>query len=110
MNHISKFSDSPPGSAVDARKDLFALLEQRVDAMAERHREVLARAEELRRQVADRDREIAELARRVSQLQRLRDELAGRVDHVIQRIDRMSEWAASLPDESQQGDVEGPQA
>jgi uncharacterized coiled-coil DUF342 family protein len=110
MNHISKFADSRAAGSVDARKDLFALLEQRVEAMAERHREALARAEELRRQVAERDREIAELARRVSQLQRLRDEVAGRVEHVIQRLDRMSEWSASLPEDQRGDDHEGPQA
>jgi len=103
MDQISNYADPSRSGAANTGKDLFALLERRVEALAERHREALARAEDLRRQVADRDREIAELARRVSQLQRLRDEVAGRVDHVIQRLDRMSEWAASLPDDERGG-------
>jgi chromosome segregation ATPase len=110
MTQISKFAGPPISGSADTRKDSFTLLEQRVEALAERHREALGRAEELRRQVADRDREIAELARRVTQLQRMRDEVAGRVDHAIQRLDRMSEWAASLPEEPRGDEYEGPQA
>ena len=93
MTQISKLADPRATGSIEPRKDLFTVLEQRVEALAERHREAVAKVEDLRRQVAERDREIAELARRVALLQRLRDEVAGRVEHMIERIDRMSSWS-----------------
>jgi chromosome segregation ATPase len=100
MTQITDLFDSPATSRGEGeqRKDLFGLLEQRVEALAERHREALARVEDLRRQLSERDREVAELARRVAQLQRLRDEVSGRVEQMIERIDRMSEWAERPPE------------
>ena len=98
MTQITKLADPRLTGSTEPRKDLFTVLEQRVEALAERHREALAKVEDLRRQVAERDREIAELARRVALLQRLRDEVAGRVEHMIERIDRMSTWSAQAAD------------
>jgi chromosome segregation ATPase len=109
MTQITKLVD-PRAAGAELRKDLFTLLEQRVEALAERHREVLGRVEDLRRQVGERDREIAELARRVAQLQRLRDELAGRVEQMIERIDRLSDWAAASPEDPEADGPEGPRA
>jgi chromosome segregation ATPase len=110
MSQISKLADPRATGSTEPRKDLFTALEQRVEALAERHREALSRVEDLRRQVSERDREIAELARRVALLQRLRDELAGRVEHMIERIDRMSTWSAQGSDEAEADGAEVPRA
>jgi uncharacterized coiled-coil DUF342 family protein len=108
MTQITELADTRAAGSAEPRKDLFTTLEQRVEALAERHREALARIADLRRQVSERDREIAELARRVAQLQRLRDEVAGRVDQLVARVDRMADWATSALEEA--GDAELPRA
>jgi chromosome segregation ATPase len=110
MTQITKLADPRAPGAAELRKDLFTVLEQRVDALAERHREALSKIDDLRRQVSDRDREIAELARRVALLQRLRDEVAGRVEHMIERIDRMSRWSAGASEDSDPDGAEVPRA
>jgi uncharacterized coiled-coil DUF342 family protein len=110
MSQITKLADPRAAGSAEPRKDLFTALEQRIDALAERHREALARVDELRGQVSERDREIAELARRVAQLQRLRDEVAGRVEQMIERVDRMSGAAAGAPGEPDTADAGIPRA
>ena len=110
MTQITKLVDPRATGSAEPRKDLFTALEQRVEALAERHREALARVEDLRRQVSERDREIAELARRVTLLQRLRDEVAGRVEHMIERIDRMSSWSDAAADDRDPDGGEVPRA
>ena len=51
MTQVTRLLDSHvPGLPGEQRKDLFGVLEQRVEALAERHRESMDRLEELRRQ------------------------------------------------------------
>jgi chromosome segregation ATPase len=78
-------------------KDPFSVLEQRVEALVDRHREALARIEDLRLQLRARDDQVAELNRQLAALQRLRGEVLRRVEGLMGRVAELEKAAARAP-------------
>ena len=80
----------------DSGKDLFGVLEQRIEALVDRHREAVANIEDLRAQVVERDRRISELNGQVATLQRVRNEVLRRVEGLITRVDGIERVASTI--------------
>ena len=80
----------------DSGKDLFGVLEQRIEALVDRHREAVDKIEDLRAQVVERDRRISELNGQVATLQRVRNEVLRRVEGLITRVDGIERVASSI--------------
>jgi hypothetical protein len=78
-------------------KDLFSLLEQRVEALVDRHREALSRIQDLREELAGRDAQVAHLRSRVAALQELRAEVLRHLESLIARVDDLQRGAAARP-------------
>lgn len=75
--------------------DLLGVLDRRLRALVDRHREASATVRDLRARLAERDAEIADLRKRVEALCDVRDRALDRVDSILARIGRDGGEAAA---------------
>ena len=80
-----------PAFGEENGKDPLGVLEQRVEALLDRHREALARIADLQSQLSERGREVEQLAGELAGLRRLRSEVLDRVDGIIERVDELEQ-------------------
>ena len=79
-------------------KDLFELLEQRIEALAERHRESLAQARDLEAELRERDEIIRQLTARLGAIEGVRDQVLQRIGRLIEQIDALEQVEVSVPE------------
>ena len=79
-------------------KDLFGLLEQRIEALAERHRESLARARDLEAELREREEIIRQLTARLGAIEGVRDQVLQRIGRLIEQIDALDQVEVSVPE------------
>ena len=85
-------------SELGESKDLFELLEQRIEALAERHRESLARARDLEAELRERDEIIRQLTERLSAIEDVRDQVLERIGRLIGQLDALDRVSVDVPE------------
>ncbi len=93
---MSQFDDLGHGSG-GGGVDLFGRLEQRIEALAERHRDVQSRAAHLEADLKERDEIIQQLTERLADSRRVRDQVLERLDRLVRRVEDLERAAAVAP-------------